>query len=119
MPKKKSGKKANAKKAVVRIRVVPIAKTPIVKLLAKKIVPCETVGMKKHDRVLQFEAIEQGKPIKGRCSICHRPFSAKPNPGGRTDDALLRIRAEFEAHNCHEDASQAAARIVREATDSE
>ena len=73
--------------------------------------------MKKHDRVLQFETMDQDQPVKGRCSICHRPFSAQPKPGERTDDALLRLRADFETHSCHEDASQAAARIVREATE--
>jgi len=49
-----------------------------------------------------------------KCSKCGRVFS----PHGNLSDAdLLKIRAEFEAHNCREDASQAAARIVREATE--
>jgi hypothetical protein len=44
MPKKKAKKKAKGRKIVLHIRVVPIEKTPIRKLLAKKIVPSETVG---------------------------------------------------------------------------
>ena len=73
--------------------------------------------MLKRERILQFENIEEGEPIKARCSFCDRPFIGKYGPGERTDAVLLRMRADFEAHNCKEDASQAAARIVREATE--
>jgi hypothetical protein len=47
-----------------------------------------------------------------RCSACKRVFAAK------IDDATSDLRQQFEDHNCtpSEDASQAAARIVREAT---
>jgi hypothetical protein len=42
-----------------------------------------------------------------------------PIPGGRVSDEekIAKVRADFEAHNCREDVSQAAARIVREATE--
>jgi hypothetical protein len=72
--------------------------------------------MRKHDRVLQFENIRQDEPINSRCSVCHRPFIGKPKPRERTDAVLLQMRADFEAHNCNEDASQAAVSVVREAT---
>ncbi len=53
----------------------------------------------------------------GRCSVCKRPFHV---PGERNDIRQVEIAFEldkqFREHNCKEDASQAAARIVREAT---
>jgi len=51
-------------------------------------------------------------PAIGVCERCNAQFkSSLPSPG--TD-----IRAQFDAHTCkREDASQAAARIVREATE--
>lgn len=108
MPKKKGG--AKAKRIAVRIRKVPIEAVPILKLVAKTIVPWETDAMKKHDRVLQFGNIGQGQPIQARCSTCQRIFIGKPRPNDKkndkTDDILLRIRAEFEAHNCQQDAGQ-------------
>jgi hypothetical protein len=75
--------------------------------------------MAKNDRYLHFGNldIEGGKTIAGTCSSCRRVFLGKPNPGESIDDVLVLVRAEFEAHKCREDASQAAARIVREATE--
>ena len=74
--------------------------------------------MRNHSRILQFlDKIEQGKPIKGRCSLCNRSFIGESKPGERMDDALLRMRADFDAHDCHEETRQVAARIVREARD--
>ncbi|MFZ3339682.1 MAG: hypothetical protein WA213_02290 [Terriglobales bacterium] len=102
MPKKK----ASVKKIVVHLRTVPIKEVPILKVIAKSIGPWETDGMKRHDRILQFEAIGQGRPLKARCGVCHRPFAAKARLNEGTDDALLRMRADFEAHNCHEDAAK-------------
>lgn len=51
-------------------------------------------------RFLEFEKIEQGAPIEARCSDCDRLFRVSPKPGDRTDDLLLRLRAEFESHDC-------------------
>lgn len=56
--------------------------------------------MAKNDRYLQFSLIELDQPIHGWCSACDREFSAAPQLGERTDDVLLRLRAEFEAHDC-------------------
>jgi hypothetical protein len=55
-------------------------------------------------------------PFGYRCDHCGRVF---PVPGGElsNEEKVARVRAEFEAHNCHKDASQAAARIVRQATE--
>jgi hypothetical protein len=63
-----------------------------------------------------FEAIEQDKPIRGTCSACSRLFTAEPNPGERTDDVLMRMRSEFDDHDCHEETRQMTARIVKAAT---
>ena len=63
-----------------------------------------------------FETMEPGKPIKGVCSVCSRLFIAEPKPGEQMDEVLLRMRAEFDAHDCHEETRQMTARIVRAAT---
>jgi hypothetical protein len=50
---------------------------------------------------LHFQNIDMEKPdISSRCSRCGQEFSAEPKPAERVDDALLRIRTEFEAHKC-------------------
>ena len=63
-----------------------------------------------------FETVEQGKPIKGACSACSRLFIAEPKPGERTDEVLLRMRGDFDAHDCHEETRQMTARIVKAVT---
>jgi hypothetical protein len=73
--------------------------------------------MRSHARELKFAKMVTNAPISARCSVCQRVFIAKPGASDRTDDLALRIRAEFDQHNCDEDASQAAARIVRGATE--
>lgn len=73
--------------------------------------------MNEHIRTLQFfEKVEQGNPIKAVCSACSRVFIAESKPGERMDDILLRMRADFDAHDCHEETRQMTARIVRAAT---
>jgi hypothetical protein len=53
------------------------------------------------ERYLQFENIDMEKPdISLRCTHCGLEFRAEPKPAERVDDVLLRIRAEFEAHEC-------------------
>ena len=72
------------------------------------------VVMSELTRTFQFlEKIEQGKTIKGACSVCSRLFVAESKPGEQVDDVLLRMRAEFDAHDCHEETRQMTARIVR------
>jgi hypothetical protein len=79
----------------------------------------ETVGMVKH--ALKRELVDlsyvHGIPAFGRCGKCGRPFEtpsdAMANPKKATED----FHAAFAAHKCDQDASQAAARIVREATE--
>jgi hypothetical protein len=69
------------------------------------------------DKTLTNVAFFQGVPVSGRCSKCGRPFNtptdAMPNPEKATHD----FYAAFESHKCDKDVSQAAARIVREATE--
>jgi hypothetical protein len=71
--------------------------------------------MKRHERTLKFDDMT-GKALAARCTLCHRVFIGKPNAGEATDDVLLRMRQEFDSHNCHEDAVQAAVRVGREST---
>jgi hypothetical protein len=53
------------------------------------------------DRYLQFDNIDMDEPvISSRCSACQRPFAASPKARERVDDVLLRIRVEFNAHEC-------------------
>jgi hypothetical protein len=57
--------------------------------------------MSTQPRYLQFDNIDLGKPdISCRCSRCGQEFSAEPKPTEHIDDVLLRIRADFESHNC-------------------
>jgi hypothetical protein len=63
-----------------------------------------------------FEKIEPGNPIKGTCSVCNRLFVAEFKPGERMDELLLRMRADFDAHDCHEETRQMTARIVKAVT---
>ena len=50
----------------------------------------------------------------GICEYCNTQFSGEPSTG----NAESVIQKQFNAHKCKpEDASQAAARIVREATE--
>jgi hypothetical protein len=53
----------------------------------------------------------------GRCSLCKRQFIGESKPGERTDNVLLRMRAEFDAHNCAEETREIVARIVRKVTE--
>lgn len=52
-------------------------------------------------RFLQFQTIEHGEPRSASCNVCQVRFRVTPKPGERTDDVLLRLRAEFEAHVCY------------------
>lgn len=53
------------------------------------------------DRYLHFDNIDMNEPvISSRCSCCSREFAAAPKASEHVDDALLRIRAEFNAHEC-------------------
>jgi len=55
---------------------------------------------------------DKGNPVSGHCSKCGRLFYFIDTEEGR------RIDYSFAGHNCkREDVSQAAARIVREATE--
>jgi len=55
------------------------------------------------DRYLHFENIDMANPdIASRCSHCGQTFTAELKPGERVDDVLLRIRAEFNLHECQE-----------------
>ena len=56
--------------------------------------------MRSHDRSLQFDHIRQAEQITARCSVCKREFTATPMANERTDDVILRLRAQFKAHNC-------------------
>ena len=52
-------------------------------------------------RYLHFDNIDMEKPvISSQCSRCKREFNATPKAGERVDDVLLRIRDEFNAHEC-------------------
>ena len=53
------------------------------------------------DRYLHFDNIDMEQPnISSRCSQCGQTFNAEPKEGERVDGILLRIRAEFNAHQC-------------------
>jgi hypothetical protein len=57
--------------------------------------------MTSSDRYLHFDNIDMDEPvISARCSRCSCEFAANPKAGERVDDVLLRIRDEFNAHEC-------------------
>ena len=57
-------------------------------------------------------------PASGVCTFCDRLFTVPLTALKRVADAQASLRIQFTEHNCkREDASQAAARIVREATE--
>jgi hypothetical protein len=56
-------------------------------------------------------------PVYGRCSKCGRPFTTPSDATANPLKAMRDFYAVFQGHKCDEDASQAAARIVREATE--
>ncbi len=59
--------------------------------------------MTSSDRYLHFDNIDMNEPvISSRCSRCGREFAANPKAGERVDDVLLRIRVEFNSHECQE-----------------
>ena len=52
-------------------------------------------------RYLHFDNIDMDEPdISSRCSLCGRAFRAVPQGSERVDDVLLRIRREYDAHEC-------------------
>jgi hypothetical protein len=58
------------------------------------------------DRYLHFENIDVEQPeISSQCTHCGQKFKAEPRAG---DDVLLRIRAEFNSHQCQKRLEQAA-----------
>ena len=86
-------------------------KTKLVTAIGKLAIVGEQVGraiapvmtMPPKERYLQFDNIDMEKPdISSRCSCCGREFRAEPKVAERVDDVLLRVRAEFEAHDCRE-----------------
>jgi hypothetical protein len=68
-------------------------------------------------RNLIIDSYSHAVPTSARCSDCHRPFRVDANESTTPEAAREHLKAEFDAHNCKEDFSQAAVRIVREATD--
>jgi hypothetical protein len=75
----------------------------------------ETVPMLK--RNLRIVKRVRNAPVLGICEYCNMQFSA--DPIGQPSDAQAAIQQQFNAHKCKpEDASQTAARIVRENTES-
>jgi hypothetical protein len=70
------------------------------------------MGMADKPRVYVADKDASGKVLSGHCAKCGRLFQFENTPEGR------RVEKAFDTHECkREDASQAAARIVREATE--
>ena len=66
------------------------------------------------NRTLRIDNPIAGGPTTGVCTFCAARFMSRLTNIG---DAVEQLRSAFGHHNCNEDASQAAPRIVREATD--
>jgi|HubBroStandDraft_5_1064220.scaffolds.fasta_scaffold72054_1 hypothetical protein len=76
----------------------------------------ETVGMKIPESILIRKV-----PTTSKCPACSKTFIITDYASGNVQEQLAKMIADYEAHftSTHgkEDASQAAARIVREATE--
>lgn len=59
--------------------------------------------MTKESRALQFATMITGEPLSARCSACHRVFIAIQRGTDRTDDLILKIKSEFNQHECGEE----------------
>jgi hypothetical protein len=70
---------------------------------------------------LEITHSENGIPVRGKCSSCPESqveFTALPRSAEKNQKLLERMFAEHFKHtHLREDASQAAARIVKEATE--
>ncbi|GEM_PF-2611580 len=51
-------------------------------------------------RYLQFTKVEMGYNLEAHCSVCDRKFVGTPQFGEHVDEALLRMREDFELHDC-------------------
>jgi hypothetical protein len=69
------------------------------------------------DRILKDITVIRDIPMYGRCSRCGRPFRMPPEAMDNPEKAKQDFLAAFNLHECDQDASQAAARVVREATE--
>jgi hypothetical protein len=59
-----------------------------------------------------------GLPLLAVCSVCGTKFETRSENRSSLEHAKAQLRYEFDRHNCKPlDASQNAARIVREATE--
>ena len=65
------------------------------------------------NRSLAIDNEVVGVTESGTCTACGAKFKSHRKDIG---DALKQLIRDWERHNCKEDASQAAARIAREAT---
>jgi len=65
------------------------------------------------ERSLHVISDANGDPSSGVCTACNRRFIAKPKPG---EDAMHWLSRKFNDHDCNDDASQAAVRIVEDGT---
>ncbi len=74
------------------------------------------VTVPRQRRSLRIVKRVKNAPVLGICEYCNMQFSA--DPLGQPAEAQATMQQQFNAHKCRpEDASQAAARIVREATE--
>lgn len=55
-------------------------------------------------------------PYMAICSNCGHQFRVTTGKTFTVEDATETLKKQFDAHDCNKDASQSAARIVREAT---
>jgi hypothetical protein len=63
-------------------------------------------------RKLIQQEIMNGWVISGACSVCAMRFKPK-NPSATPREIHRELTASFNGYNCREDASQAAARILK------
>jgi len=73
--------------------------------------------MRTRRRKLIVSRVEYGAITAGRCSVCHRSFEVELGPDEALSDAGERLQAIFDHHVCSQEANQANARIVQDATE--
>jgi hypothetical protein len=65
-------------------------------------------------RELVITKLANGVAVEGRCARCQRPFETHATDTIKANEELMAL---FADHVCNEDINQAAARVVREATE--
>ena len=55
--------------------------------------------MTHHERQFEITCVV---PLRAFCTFCRRRFEGMPSPYERADNVIVRMREEFDKHDCRE-----------------